>query len=370
MKANLALLLAAKLLLLYGLYYSFRRTIVQRDTPHYVYVPPNSTKRIEIAKAQKDFFLRLCPLDGQFYKKIAHEGYTFRRGVSCAFFPLFPAVVAAVARVTGRIERTGIALNFLFSLCALLVISKIIEHTRGNRPLPKLFLMLAFPAAGAYSIFYTESLFLLLSSLCLYSCMKKRVVTAGLLGFLCAFTRAQGFLLTVPLTLETAKVFFCRERCRGRGMVYSRLFFALLPLFGFFVFAAYLAYNTGYLFAIFEVQGSWGRSAAGFLRLFSGGTRAASTDILAALFGIALIPYLFTELPFPLGVWGVSMALFPLLTGTFLSYLRFIGTSFPHFIAFSSRLEKRPVFWWAFVAFFIALQLLVNRELMAWRFVF
>ena len=367
MRLILLCLIPAKLLILASLYYTFKNTFIKRDTGHYVYVPPGSTKKLEIAKAQKDFFLRLAPLDGQFYRKIATEGYSFQNSLSYAFFPLFPALTRAAASIAGRPVLWGIILNFFFSLAALLVIGCIVKLKCKSHPLPPLLLLLAFPSSGIYNFYYTESLFLFLSASCFYACMDRRFFLAGVLGFLCALTRYQGILLTFPLACEILKQIYANRNGILKKEYLLRLSPALLPLAGMLIYAFYVALHTGSLLSLFEVQKAWGRKTGGLLSLFH--AKAAPTDLMGALFGITLIPYLFKKLPLPFAVYGASMAVFPLATGSFLSYLRFIGTSFPHFLVLSEVLKNRPVFWLAALVIFWEFQLLINQGLLAWRFV-
>ena len=326
-----------------------------------------SHAKLEIAKAQKDFFLRLAPLDGQFYRKIATEGYSFRNSLSYAFFPLFPALTRAAASFVGRPVLCGIILNFFFSLGALLVIACLVKFKCNSHPLPPLLLLLAFPSSGIYNFYYTESLFLLLSASCLYACMKRRFFLAGLLGFLSSLTRYQGILLTFPLACEILKQIYANRNGILKREYLLKFSPALLPLAGILIYSFYVSLHTGSLLSLFEVQKAWGRETLGFLSLFH--AKAAPTDLLGALFGITLIPYLFKKLPLPFAVYGTSMAIFPLATGSFLSYLRFIGTSFPHFIVLWEILKKRPVFWLAALVISWEFQLLINQELLAWRFV-
>jgi len=370
MRQTILVLLLAKIIAIGSLYYLFLHTVVDRGFRHYLHVPDGSSRTEALQAAQDRFPMRLTCIDGQFYLKIAEEGYTFTSGNDFVFFPLFPVFVSLLATLFGNPALCGFALNLVASLLGLLILSRVIVRALGSSPLPTLLLLLAFPTAGFYNFFYTEGLFLLLSSATLYMALNRRFALAALLGFLCGLVRPQGVLLVLPIFAEAWKSMRLPEAQRGRLHLSLRLLSSLAPLAGMAAFACYVGSHTGSIFSIFDAQSAWNRSIGphAVTQLLSQESSRFRTDILAAVFGVALLPLLFRKLPFSLALFGFGMVAMPLATGSFLSFARFIATSSPHFMALSIALEKRPAFWAAGFTVMLFLQVFFNRALMSWVF--
>ena len=194
--------------------------------------------------------------------------------------------------------------------------------------------------------------------------------SGSLLGFLCGLTRANGFLIAIPLCVEIARTAFRECGSHFRIRPYLKLSLAFTPIAGLALFATFIFLHSGSFLSILHIQTAWNRTFGpeALLRFLSPGYHGFWTGILAATFGIALIPFLFRKLPLSLALYGLSMVLLPLSTGSFLSYSRFIAISFPHFIVLSRLLEKRPVFWAGFFTSFACFQIFLSRELMKWTF--
>ena len=370
MKATVVMVVLGKLIGFGVLYLCFQRTLVDRRYPHHVAVPDGSTRAEELNRAQTDFFYRLAPADGQYYREIALEGYEFKEGRASPFFPLFPAAVALTRAVYGNELICAAAFNLICGTAGLLLLARFIQDDLGRRALHPMLLYLAFPAAGFFQLFLTESLFLLLSVATIYAARSGRFWWAATMGFLAGLTRPQGVLLVLPLLVEaweagriTNEVPIGRKRWR-------RFALALAPAIGMAAFVIYTAGHTGSVFSVFQAQETWNRKfgVQALGTLLSPGRARFPSDVLAAAYGVVLIPFLFHSLPRSVAVFGAAMALFPLATGSFLSYFRFMAPSFPHVLCLSFALEKRPGVWLGVTIAFSWLQVLVDRELMSWTF--
>lgn len=368
MKTTVLLLIAAQALTFAVLYLTFKKTLADSAYPHYVYVPTGSTRESELRRAQVNLWHRMAVLDGQLYQSIVCSGYNFESKENIAFFPLFPACVYLLSSLVGSPLACGVVLNSVLSVLGLLILALLIRRVLERPPIPILLLVLAFPAACFRSLFYTEALFLFLSVSSIYALMQKKVVTSSLLAALCGLTRPQGVLLCVPLSMEVIRH---EARVAGwlkRPRTYVRLLLSFSPIVGMGLYATYVALHTGSIFSIFQIQHVWNRvyGVKAIFRLFSTESLSSWPDLLAATFGIVLIPFLFRRLPSSIAVYGMALALFPLTTGSFLSYLRFISVSFPHFIVLSQLLEKRPVLWAAAFSLFLGFQVVLIHDFMLW----
>jgi hypothetical protein len=370
MTRTFLVLLLVKLLVLGSLYCMFNRTTVDRRCPLYLHVSEGSSRTTVLQDAQASFAKRLTCLDGQFYLKIAKEGYSFHSSTDFAFFPLFPLLVTLLSAPFGDPVVCGIVINFVASLFGLLILSRVITIATGAHPLPTLLLLLAFPTAGFYNFFYTESLFLLLSSATLYLTLNHRFALAALLGFLCGLVRPQGVLLALPVLVEAWKHFRSRAAHEGNFRASLRLLSGIAPLAGMASYALYVGSHTGDLLSIFHVQSAWNRNVGphALTQLLSEAGSWFRTDVLAAVFGVALLPVLFRRLPLSIAVFGLGMVIMPLATGNFLSFARFMATSSPHFMALCLILNRRPAFLIAGFAAMLSLQLFFNHTLMSWVF--
>ena len=122
-----------------------------------------------------------------------------------------------------------------------------------------------------------------------------------------------------------------------------------------------------------EIQANWGRglSPFGFLDelIAVSAYRGPPMDLIGLVFGVALIPFLWRYLPPWLALYGTAGVAFPLLTGSILSFGRFVSVSFPHFLCLAKLLEGWRLARVFLVGAFVLLQTLVARGLMAWLFV-
>jgi hypothetical protein len=101
--------------------------------------------------------------DGQWYLKIATEGYNLNDG-SSAFFPLYPWAMTAVGWLAGeRFIWAGILLSSLFFLGALIMLHRLVRLDFHNEDAGRtVFYIAAFPMAFFFWAVYSESLFLFL----------------------------------------------------------------------------------------------------------------------------------------------------------------------------------------------------------------
>lgn len=141
--------------------------------------------------------------DGQWYLKIATEGYSPNDG-SSAFFPLYPWAMSAVGWLAGeRFIWAGILLSSVFFLGALILLHRLVRFDFHNEDAGRtVFYIAAFPMAFFFWAVYSESLFLFLSVGALLAMRGHRWWWAGLCIALAIWTRTTGLLLLLPLAWE------------------------------------------------------------------------------------------------------------------------------------------------------------------------
>jgi len=140
--------------------------------------------------------------DAFYYVAIVRDGYQAGKPTA-NFHPLYPWLSAVVNIVVREpllslllvASVAGLFLTIAFYRLAMLDCD---EQQSWHATA----LLLLFPASIALLVPYTESLFLLLSVVCLLAARQKRFWLAGLAGGLAALTRQQGIFLVIPLAWE------------------------------------------------------------------------------------------------------------------------------------------------------------------------
>ncbi len=143
--------------------------------------------------------------DSQHYLNIAERGYvnTGDDRLLIVFFPLYPALVRAVAAVVGNYFTSGLFVsNICWIFAAYLFYELALLDTDRRSALRSLKYLCILPASFLFSAPLSDSLFLLLSVASVYAVRKKLYPLAGAVGFLAAFTRMPGILLVVPFLFE------------------------------------------------------------------------------------------------------------------------------------------------------------------------
>lgn len=207
----------------------------------------------------------LLKFDTYFYLRIADTGYDRfsiyepHGPANWVFMPLYPLSTAVFAKLFPFLGLlgAGVLLSNLYLAFALTFIYLIgLERgldERGTRTV--LFLLLIYPASLYFSIFYTESLFLLLSAMTVYFSLRKNFAVAFLAAGLSTVTRVPGVanLIFVGGSLLLYKGF--RYRLSDlKYLLYAAL--SVIPLLAYFY---YLKGLTGDFLAAIHEQTNWWR---------------------------------------------------------------------------------------------------------------
>ena len=203
----------------------------------------------------------LTGTDSVYLLGIAAEGYhaepvraVFR---DWAFFPLYPLVTRAVSILTlGNVAVAGVLVANLAFVAALGVLYRLsvihLDHRRAIRSLA--FLTFA-PGAVAFSMAYTDSLFLLLAAGTFLAAEQRRWALMALLYGLATLTRLQGVLLGIPLAILIAEASGGWRSMAGWRS--PRLLWLAAGPAAFGLFAAYLGATFGDPLGMFTAQKAW-----------------------------------------------------------------------------------------------------------------
>jgi hypothetical protein len=206
--------------------------------------------------------------DSVWFLRIAEHGYNAASGAASAFYPLYPATVAALGRALfGHYVLAGILISLAAALGSFLLLHRIAEERLGADGARRAVLYLAFfPFALFLQAVYSESLYLLLTLAAFVLAERRRFLAAGVVTGLALLTRPTGVALLPALALIAWQE---RDRLRAfASLAVAPVLFAAYPL--------YLWQADGDPWAFLRAQRLWSRhlSPAGPLGGIWDGLRA------------------------------------------------------------------------------------------------
>jgi len=211
--------------------------------------------------------------DSVWFLRIAEHGYDAASGAAAAFYPLYPALVAALGRVFfGHYLLAGIVISLAASYAAFLLLHRLAEARLGADGARRAVLYLAvFPMTLFLQAVYSESLFLVLTLAAFVLAERGRWTWAWTAVGLAVLTRVAGVALLPALALLAWRS--PDRRHALRGLVIPPLLFAVYPLV--------LWWQAGDGFAFARAQELWHRhpSYAGPLEGIWDGLRAGWAGI-------------------------------------------------------------------------------------------
>jgi len=144
--------------------------------------------------------------DAAWYLGIARHGYDGGQGQSdLAFFPLYPALTAAVARVAGWGSHPQLVVAWTAGLLAAWGLFAVGAAVGGRWAGVALAVLWGVePHAVVESMAYTEGLFTALAAWCLLALLRRRWLAAGLLCLLAGLARPTALALVPVVMLDAA----------------------------------------------------------------------------------------------------------------------------------------------------------------------
>ncbi len=285
--------------------------------------------------------------DAIWYLNIARNGYEKEKfntdqQHNWAFFPLFPLIVNAAARITGEFPLTAGLLSNVFFFAALIFLHQTAMLFGSNNAgaTRTVFYLAAFPTSYFFSFPFTESLFFLLTVACFYCAQRQMWWRAGTFGALASATRLAGLFLIPALLI------LYWQRYRGRGLRPQLMSFGLMPL-GLIAFMIYLRQTTGNALAFFDIQAAWGHAPNFFLRplfnylmnplLLAERWDFRLLNFCAVLLALVCCGVLVRRRQWALAVYGLISLIVPLsATVSLQSLARYVMVIFPVFFVLAS----------------------------------
>jgi Gpi18-like mannosyltransferase len=119
------------------------------------------------------------------------------------FFPLYPLILKPVIFVLGNAAVSGIVASIFLFLGGIYYFYKLVEIDYSKRvAFYSALALVIFPTSYFFNAPFTESLFLFLFSVGMYSARKQNWILAGLFSGLATFSRPSGFLILPAILTE------------------------------------------------------------------------------------------------------------------------------------------------------------------------
>jgi hypothetical protein len=302
----------------------------------------------------------LCRWDCGWYIGIAQHGYDpfptpkMINAGNWAFFPLTPLVVSALQSV---LPGTTIVIATIASLVLALVAAisawPLLEGDRRAYVLYSAFL-LSGPFSVYFTTFYTEVLFVLLTTLAFVALKRSSYLGAAAAGALLSATRIVGVFFVLSIAVQA---FIDYRRTGGRlsgfvGWALRRpdlVLAVFLAPAGLFAYMGFLYWRVGDALAFSHVQRAWGRAIDNPVNYIWRGLAnfpheglipSVSQQLaLAAIAGLLLTAWLCWRRAWPAAVFCLVCLALPLFAGL-ASMLRFVVGQAPLMLALMSLLAR------------------------------
>ena len=287
--------------------------------------------------------------DVNWYQGIAVYGYhaqpfSAEAERNWAFFPIFPLIWRAGARLTGEYVWSGLFFsNFFFFLALVFLYETAISF--GYKPQVAkraAFFLCIFPTSYFFSVPLPESLFLFLSISAFYWAQRDVWWAAGLFGAIASGTRGLGVLL-LPVLALMYLLKYRRQWLQPRG-----LWLMLVPA-GLVSFMIYLYWITGNAFAFKDILQAWHRHPSMFYVPLGDFLNApwilfAGWDFKIVNFAVAVVAclcgmVLLRDRKYVLGLWVILCELVSLSSTLLQSQARYATVLFPVFFVLAQAAE-------------------------------
>ena len=346
LSAFVRLVLASKVLVLLVIVvaYAYFPPEARYSDGNYVY-PPGEVR--DLASPFKTW-------DARHYLRLSETWYV-PGNFSNAYYPLFPALIGLVNRLSGNPVISGLLVANVLSVAGFYVFYRYVEERHGPSMATRaLAFLLAFPTAFYFSLIYSESVFFLLSVSFFLFLARGAYGRAWVFAFALPLTRPLGIAILVPFLMARmgaawhGRLSPAAAATRGTHVPNVRWTVALAaaPLIGFMAYLTIMGLATGDPFEGFAAQqrsiGGWSLRNLLHPELFVRNfllapphLRSYTSSIVDRAFFLcflALCPLIYRVSGAPLLAYAIVLGSTPLL-GSFMSYERYLLPIFPLYIA-------------------------------------
>jgi len=316
--------------------------------------------------------------DAYWFLNIAREGYQFhgvqsqvgqvplqQRETNITPFPLYPLSIGLLSLLLGDRSVSGLLISLACFMAASVMLHRLWREREGPALATRALLLFSLtPGAFIYGAIYSESLFLLLSLLCLTQAARGRPLAAGFAGLGASATRLAGLLLAPAILFQLST---SGPGAGRRGRTLNGLLAAALAASGAGIYFIYLFRLTGDPLAYFTAQQGWHKLlTAPWTALAGAAAQASSLDpvrllqlSMAALFMALTVAALRTAATRAGGSGRVTMAegaylvlglLMPLCSSNLLGLPRYLMVLYPVYPVLARWTRATPILVLSLVA--------------------
>ena len=211
--------------------------------------------------------------DSEHYYKIAEFGYASSgdNAKYIVFYPLYPLLIKLFAMIFKDYAFSAIFVSnvcFVISCVYLYKLTRIDYNSETSKD--SVWMMIIFPFSMFLSCAMTESLFIMLSLMCIYYARKEKWFRVGLLGFFAAFSRTQGIILLIPAAYEYLLAMCKKKRADKSSNIFKYLkanviCLLFIPLgYGLYLVINKLLFDDFFMFREFMRSPPWWNDMAAF----------------------------------------------------------------------------------------------------------
>lgn len=313
-----------------------------------------------------DYWLSWAQWDGGHYLKIAQEGYLDFKNI--AFFPLYPFLTKSLSLLIGNnLLLTGLIIANVSFFSFLIFFNKFVSWKFSNSIAKNAIITyFLFPTSFFAVAYYSEGLYLLLSTSAFMFFYKKKYLICAISLALCTLTRNTGLLLFIALAADLSMRL--KDQKPQVSQLFKFLLFTLVALAPFTLYCIYLitTYGKGPLDFI-AVQAYWGREVIDpittvFSYIWSMVTFQARPllDYIDLFFTIVFFAFLIwkiSKLPRAIWIYSMLVILIPASTGTLTSMPRYLLASVGAFILIGDLVTRYQRFKIVIWSVFLSLQI-------------
>ncbi|HSD98895.1 MAG TPA: hypothetical protein VLB73_04345 [Patescibacteria group bacterium] len=337
--------------------------------PNFIYPPKAS---ISLATAYKTW-------DAQHYLFLSEKWYQ-KNEDSDAFPPLFPFTIFVATLITRSSFISGLLLSNIFSFIAFYLFYVFVKKQYSEKiAYRSLLFLLAFPTAFYFSLIYTESIFLLIVIIFFMYLQQKKLFLAAVAAFFLPMSRLIGIAISIPFLFSYILHYhghsvYDELSSIGKSLLQKKSLLLFSPFFGLGIVMCMFYITTGSFFTQFSAQQNYIsqyslfsifnpifflRALFAFPLALHGFTNSL-LDRLFFVFFIFILFFLYKRVSKILFIYTLCFGILPVLSGSFMSYMRYLVIVFPIFICLAklSLEEKYRKYTFPFLFFSIFLQTL------------
>lgn len=278
--------------------------------------------------------------DGVHYLGIAKDGYVYQ--FTQAFFPLYPALFAAISYITGlNLVVSGLLISNSAFLFGFVIFYFLVKDTFNRKTaLWSCTFLLAFPTSFYFGSIYTEGLFFFLTIFSFYLLSKNKVLLASTVGLLASSTRLVGIFLSVTLQ-RSKKANFAPILLVPLGLLVYMLYLKIKFNNAIYFLTSQSAFgqqrSTTEIILLPQVVYRWTKQIAttSGLTLFN-----SILELTTLLFVLALLIVAWKRMNRQWVIFAILSTLTPTLTGSLASMPRYVLIAFPIFIVLAQIQSK------------------------------